>query len=77
MKSKVVKIAIDIALSFMFLIVASIIINWVAGLIFGTDARGNAKVNGGILLTITVALTLAFGVWFYKFVHLGKGSKEE
>jgi hypothetical protein len=75
MKSKVVKIVIDVVLSFMFLIVASIIINWIAGMIFGTDSKGNADFNGGILLAITVILTLVFAVWFYKYVRLGKNNK--
>lgn len=77
MKNKVGKIVIDAVLSFMFLIVASIIINWIAGGIFGTDSRGNAKFNGGVLLAITVLLTLAFAFWFYKYVHLGKKNRTE
>jgi hypothetical protein len=77
MASKILKIVIDIVLSFMFLIVASILINWIAGMIFGTDSRGNADFNGGILFAITVVLTLAFAIWFYKFVHLYKNDKDK
>lgn len=77
MAGKIGKVIIDIILSFIFLIVASIVINWLAGLIFGTDSRGNANFNGGILFAITVAFTLAFAVWFYKYVHLGKKGKTE
>lgn len=77
MKSKVTKVVVDAALSFVFFIVASILINWIAGLIFGTDSKGNADFNGGVLLTITTAITLVFAVWFYKYIHLGKKSKTE
>lgn len=77
MKSKILKIVIDVVLSFMFLLMASIIINWIAGLIFGTDSRGNADFNGGILFAITVVVTLAFSVWFYKSVSIKKNKKEE
>lgn len=72
MKSKALKIVVDLGLSFMFLIVASILINWIAGLIFGTKSNGDADFSGGVLFAITCVLTLAFAVWFYKFVHLGK-----
>ena len=72
MKSKALKIVVDIVLSFIFLIVASILINWLAGLIFGTKSNGDADFNGGVLFAITCVLTLGFAVWFYKFVHLGK-----
>lgn len=74
MANKAVKVVVDIVLSFVFLIVASIIINWIAGMIFGVDSRGNANVNGGILFAITLIATLGFAVWFYKYVHLGKKS---
>lgn len=77
MKNKVGKIIIDAVLSFMFLIVASILINWIAGMIFGTDSKGNADFNGGILFAITLAITLVFAVWFYKYVHLGGTKKTE
>jgi hypothetical protein len=70
MKSKVVKVVVDVVLSFMFLLVASILMNWIAGMIFGTDSRGNANFNGGVLLAITIAITLVFAVWFFKYVHL-------
>lgn len=77
MANKTVKVIADLILSFVFLIVASIIINWIAGMIFGVDSRGNANVNGGVLFVITVLVTLGFAVWFYKYVHLGKGEKSD
>jgi len=77
MKSKVVKVVVDVVLSFVFFIVASILINWIAGMIVGTDSKGNADFNGGVLLAITFAVTLVFAIWFYKYVHLGKKSNAE
>lgn len=77
MTSKIVKVVADVVLSFVFLIVTSIIINWIAGMLFGTDSRGNANVNGGILLAITSVITLAFSVWFYKYVRIGHRSNTE
>jgi len=77
MSGKIVKIIIDVVLSFMFLIVASILINWIAGMIFGTKSNGDADFNGGVLLAITVLLTLVFAAWFYKYVHLGKKNTSE
>lgn len=59
----------------MFLLMASILINWIAGLIFGTDSKGNADFNGHILLAITVALTVVFSVWLYKYVSFKKTDK--
>lgn len=76
MANKVVKVVVDVILSFIFFIVASILVNWIAGLIFGYDDRGNANLSGGILMAITVLLTLGFAIWFYKFVHLGKSSNK-
>jgi|GEM_PF-2375012 len=72
MKSKAVRIVIDAVLSFMFLIVTSILINALAGAIFGKKDNGDADFNGGVLLVITVALTLVFAWWFYRYVRLGK-----
>lgn len=72
MKNKALKIVVDLVLSFMFLIVASILINWIAGMIFGSKSNGDADFNGGVLFAITCVLTVVFAVWFYKFVHLGK-----
>lgn len=76
MANKAVKVVVDVILSFIFFIVASILVNWIAGSIFGYDDRGNANLSGGILMTITVLLTLGFAVWFYKFVHLGKSGNK-
>lgn len=70
--AKIGKIALDVVLSLVFFIAAAILINWIAGLIFGTDSEGNADFNGHVLLAITVAVTVAFAVWFYKFVTIKK-----
>ncbi len=76
MSGKVSKIILDVVLSFVFLIVMSIVINWIAGLIFGTKSNGDADFNGGVLLAVTVAITLVFAVWFYKYVAIKKIEKE-
>jgi len=77
MSGKVGKIIIDVVLSFMFFIVAAIILDAIAQMIFGKKSGGGADVNGHVMLVIDSLLTLAFAVWFYKFVHLGKNSKEK
>jgi hypothetical protein len=51
------------------------VINWIAGLIFGTKSNGDANFNGGVLLAVTVAITLVFAVWFYKYVAIKKIEK--
>lgn len=76
MANKTIKVVVDVILSFIFFIVASILVNWIAGMIFGYDDGGNANMNGGVLLAITVFLTLGFAIWFYKFVHLGKSGNK-
>lgn len=76
MKSKAIKVVVDVVLSFMFLIVASMIIDWIAGMIFGKKSNGSADFNGGVLFTITLALTAVFSVWFYKYVSLKKKTEE-
>jgi hypothetical protein len=75
MSGKVSKIILDVVLSFVFLIVMSIVINWIAGLIFGTKSNGDADFNGGVLLAVTAAITLVFAVWFYKYVAIKKIEK--
>jgi hypothetical protein len=72
MFSKVLKIVVDAVLSLMFLIVASILINAIASVIFGKKPNGDADFNGHILLAITVAITLVFAWWFYKYVSFKK-----
>lgn len=75
MVGKVGKIIIDVVLSFMFFIVAAIILDAIAQMIFGKKSGGGADVNGHVMLVIDTLLTIAFAVWFYKFVHLGKNNK--
>lgn len=75
MLRKIGKIALDAVLSLVFLLMMSIIVNALAGTIFGYDERGNADFNGHILLAITVTLTLVFSVWFYKYVSIKKNAK--
>lgn len=71
MPAKILTIIRDVILSFVFFIVAAIVINWVAGMIFGTKSNGDADFNGNILLAITVAATLLF----YKYGIIRKTEK--
>lgn len=75
MVGKIGKVVVDAILSLMFFIVAAILLDSLAGVIFGNKSDGNADVNGHVMLVITTVATIAFAVWFYKFVHLGKKSK--
>lgn len=77
MASKIGKIVIDIVLSLMFLLMTSIIINAIAASIFGKKSNGDADFSGGILLAITVVLTLGFAVWFYRYVRFEKNKAQE
>jgi membrane protein implicated in regulation of membrane protease activity len=77
MAGKIGKIILDIILSFMFFIVAAIILDSIAGVIFGNKSNGGANVNGYVMLVITSVLTIVFAVLFYKYVRLGKKSKTE
>lgn len=75
MVGKIGKITLDVVLSFMFFIVAAIILDAIAQLIFGKKPGGGADVNGHLMLAITFVLTLVFAVCFYKYVRLGKNKK--
>lgn len=77
MAGKIGKIIIDIILSCMFFIVAAIILDTLAGMIFGNKSNGDADVNGHVMLVITAVLTIVFAVWFYKYVHVHKKNKTE
>lgn len=72
MPVKILKIAIDAILSFVFLLMMSIIINAIAAAIFGKKPNGDADFNGWLLFAITVAITLVFSWWFYKHVSIKK-----
>jgi uncharacterized BrkB/YihY/UPF0761 family membrane protein len=77
--SKVVKIVVDAVVSFVFFIIAAILLDWVGGKIFGTriGEHGNEviNVNGGVMVAVTLALTAVFAVWFYKFLTNHKFTK--
>lgn len=72
MAGKVGKIILDIVLSLMFFIVSAIIIDSIAAAIFGSKANGDADVNGYVMLVINSLITIGFGIWFYKYVSIGK-----
>jgi len=72
MANKELRIALDAVVSFVFFIIAAILLDWVGGKIFGTRIgdHGNKviNVNGGVMVGVTLILTAAFAVWFYKFL---------
>ncbi len=81
MAGKIGKIILDVVLSLIFFLAVAILIDWIASKIFGTtmnaDGTTTVNFNGGVLLAITTALTIAFAVWFYKHVTLKKSKTEE
>ena len=79
MFNKAIRIILDAVVSFVFFILAAIILDWSGGKIFGTrtGAYGNQviNVNGGVMVGVTLVLTIAFAVWFYKFLSNHKFTK--
>jgi len=79
MANKVLRIALDAVVSFIFFIIAAIVLDWVGGKIFGTHPgeHGNEviNVNGGVMVGVTLLLTAVFAVWFYKFLTNHKFTK--
>jgi uncharacterized BrkB/YihY/UPF0761 family membrane protein len=79
MKSKAIRIVVDIVVSFVFFIFAAIVVNLISSAILGTtknsDGDTTNNINGGLFLAITVVITLVFAVWFYKFLANHKISK--
>jgi len=79
MTSKVLRIVLDAVVSFVFFIIAAIVLDWVGGKIFGTrtGAHGDKviNVNGGVMVAVTLLLTAVFAVWFYKFLTNHKFTK--
>jgi hypothetical protein len=75
MIGKLLKIVLSAVSSVVVLILAMVAQSLLAGKIFGytKDANGLEKVKGGLAITITtftigIAVTLVFGIWFYKFL---------
>jgi hypothetical protein len=85
MGSKILKIILDAALSIVVLFVTALLSAWIAGFIVGStkDASGQEVLNGGAATSLTIlvicaAVTIAFAVWFYKFLNRqNKALKEE
>jgi len=75
MAKKIGKIVLSLVLSLVFFIPAAILLDSIAGLMFGNKSNGDANVNGHVMLVITALLTIAFGVWFYKYVAIKKIDK--
>ncbi len=77
MAGKIRKIILTVVLSFIFFIPAAILLDAIAGMIFGHKSSGGADVNGHVMLAINTLITIAFGIWFYKYVRLGKKYPKE
>lgn len=79
MASTAVKLILDAIASFVFFIIAAIILDWIGGKIFGTriGEHGNEviNVNGGVMVGVTLVLTAVFAVWLYKFLTNHKVTK--
>ncbi len=72
MVRKTLKIVLDLVISALVFLILALLIDWVASLIFGKtpkpDGTSTVNFNGGVLLAITTVLTIAFAIWFYKFL---------
>jgi hypothetical protein len=80
MAKKILLIVIDAVLSFVFFIIAAIILDVIASKIFGThQVNGEAvlNVNGAVMVIGTLVPTIAFAIWFYKFFSNRKVTKVE
>jgi uncharacterized BrkB/YihY/UPF0761 family membrane protein len=79
MKKKAVIIAVDIVVSFVFLLITAMIVDLISSKILGTsrnhDGDTTNNINGGLFMAITTVITLVFAVWFYKFLNHHKISK--
>jgi hypothetical protein len=79
MVSKILKVVLDAAVSFVFFFIAAIILDWAASKAFGTHTGVNGdqvvNVNGGVMMGVTLIVTLAFAVWFYRFLTTRKVTK--
>ena len=78
MVKKLILIVVDAVLSFIFFIIAAIVLDLIASKIFGThqvNGESVLNVNGGIMVAVTLALTIVFAVWFYKFFASHKFAK--
>lgn len=79
MRSKTVRIIVDVVVSFVFFIIAALIVDLISSKILGTtqnhDGDTTNNINGGLFMAITTVLTLIFAVWFYKFLARHKTTK--
>ena len=83
MLAKIGKIIISVILSFVVFIATGVLSAWLGGYIVGhtVDSSGEEVLNGGAMTTLTIfticfATSLVFGIWFYKYVQLGKKSNK-
>lgn len=84
MLSKIRKIIISIALSFVVCVGTAMLCSLLGEYIVGSssDSNGAVTLNGGpatglTILAICIVVSVSFGIWFYKSVHLYKKSKTE
>jgi UDP-N-acetylmuramyl pentapeptide phosphotransferase/UDP-N-acetylglucosamine-1-phosphate transferase len=81
MKSKILRIVLDVALSVVAFFVVMIILGWASYLLFGTtkgaDGQDYTNVSTPALLGIAFVVTIAFGVWFYRFLTKRSVKAEE
>lgn len=84
MLSKIGKIIISIILSFVVMIATGVAAAWAAGYIVGStvDSNGDEVLSGGgatglAIAGISILSSVAFGIWFYKYVHLYAKKKNE
>jgi len=81
MKSKILKVVIDVVLSIVFFFITSILLAWAGGAIFGTvkgaDGQNYGNYNSGILIAIAFILTIAFAIFFYKMLSKKSNKIEE
>ena len=82
MKNRALRITLDIIASVVVLVVTMVLGSTVAGKIVGytLDSNGMEKINGGgtttiVLFTVGVVVTVAFAVWFYRFLSQYKIAK--
>lgn len=73
------KIILDVVVSLVVFLILALILDLVAASIFGTskgpDGADVLNVNGGVMVVVTLILTLVFSVWFFKFLTRYKVEK--
>lgn len=75
------KIALDAVVSLLVFLVLALVLDLIASKIFGThtgpDGAEVLNVNGGVMVVVTLALTLMFSYWFFKVLTKYKVTRAE